>query len=539
MPPLTISDIDTQRANSGLLSTTVAGYTSSDLFKSSNSNRHAESRSLHHRLSVESRNFFGSELKKSSNQVFKTHMIPLGTGRPTSEFYPWDSVTIYKTPIRREISSACSTNNANMLPESRTIAKKGGDYDIARGLNYSHAAGLPALLRFVTEHVELVHNPPYKNWATCLSCGSTSALEVALRIFCNRGDSILTESYTYPGAVAVAHLLGVHTIGIEMDAFGLMPDSLERTLRTWDESRGPRPTVLYTIPSGQNPTGVTQSLQRKNDIYQVAEDYDLVVIEDDPYYFLCMDLGLDTVEKLNSADRDALATASGYLASLPSSLLALDISGRIVRLDSFSKILTPGLRAGWVTASDQIIDKFIAYYEVSTVAVSGPTQLMLLDLLDTTWGHLGFFSWLDQLSIQYRSRLRILLNACDQYFPKEVCKWTPPQNGMFLWTSLDLRKHPIILSRDQKEHNLSPADNPACDIEARILAKALEKGVQITMGSLFSTNQTPITKVYFRMTFAAADESEIEVGIEKVASVIREEFAIDTFYKEIREEGSS
>ncbi|TVY18067.1 Aminotransferase swnA [Lachnellula arida] len=511
MPPLTISDINFHRAKSGSLPTGIAEYISSDLFKSSSSSSNAEGKSLRHRLSVESR-----------------------TGRPTSEFYPWDSVTFNATSIQREISSASVTKDISLLPESGTIVKRGGDYDIARGLNYGHAAGSPALLRFITEHIEIVHNPPYKNWATCLSCGSTSALEIALRIFCNRGDTILTESYTYPGVLEVANLLGVHTFGIEMDPVGLIPDYLERTLRTWDESRGPRPTVLYTIPSGQNPTGVTQSLQRKDSIYRVAEDYDLIVIEDDPYYFLCVDLGLDSVQSFNGATRDESAAISGYLASLPSSLLALDKSGRVVRLDSVSKILAPGLRAGWVTASDQIIDKFIAYYEVSTVAVSGPTQLMLWDLLDATWGHLGFFSWLDQLSIRYRTRLRILLNACDRYFPKEICKWTPPQNGMFLWTSLDLMKHPIILSGDQKEQISSLTNNPAYDIEARILANALEKGVQITMGSLFDTKKASTTEVHFRMTFAAADGSEIEAGVKKVASAIREEFAMDTFYSSVQ-----
>ncbi len=452
-------------------------------------------------------------------------MIPLGTGRPTAELYPWNSATFDITSIRHVISNS-GGKNAIMEPGPHTIVKGGGEYDIARGLNYGNAAGSQALLRFITEHVEIVHNPPYKNWGTCLSCGSTSALEVALRIFCNRGDSILTERYTYPGLIEAARLRDVHTFGIEMDAGGLMPEHLERTLRTWDDSRGPRPTVLYMIPSGQNPTGATQSLQRKKAIYHVAEDYDLIVIEDDPYYFLCTDLSLDSIKDSNSANPEDLAARPVYLAGLPPSFLALDKSARVIRLDSTSKILAPGLRAGWVTASDQIIGKFVAYYEVSTVAVSGPTQLMLWDLLKVTWGHPGFFSWLDQLSERYRIRLRILLQACDRYFPKEVCKWVPPQNGMFLWTSLDLRKHPTMLSGDQKLTKAMPTSNQAWDIEARILSRGLKNGVQVTMGSLIDTRKTPTTELYFRMNFAAADELEIEVGVKSIANAIREEFAI-------------
>jgi aromatic amino acid aminotransferase I len=527
MVSLTIADIVSLRASSRPLSTGVAAYASSDSFKSPNSKSHSEGRSLSHRLSVESRDFCGSALKKSANQIFENYMIPLGTGRPTAEFYPWDSVTFSPTSVDREISNSV-TRSANKEPGPHTIVKLGGEYDIARGLNYGHAAGSQPLLRFITEHVEIVHNPPYKNWGSCLSCGSTSALEVALRIFCNRGDTLLTERYTYPGLMEGANLVGVRTYGIELDAGGLIPDHLEQTLRTWDESRGPRPTVLYTIPSGQNPTGATQSLQRRKAIYQVAEDYDLIVIEDDPYYFLCTDLGPDSVKNSSITNRKDLDIVSDYLASLTPSLLALDISGRVVRLDSVSKILAPGLRAGWVTASDQIIDKFTAYYEVSTVAVSGPTQLMLWDLLESTWGHLGFFIWLDQLSVRYRTRLRILLKACDQYLPKEICIWVPPQNGMFLWTSINLMKHPNIRCGDQKGKKEWPTDDQAREIEARILSKALENGVQVTMGSLFDTNKTPTNMLHFRMTFAAADEVELEIGIKKIANTIREEFAIKT-----------
>lgn len=525
MAPLTISDIESLRTLSEPLSTAVAAYTPSDSFKSTHSRSKPEGRSLNHRLSLEIRNFSGSELKRSANQIFKTHMIPLGTGRPTADFYPWNSVTFNATSIGREVTNS-EIKSGTVEPGPHTIVKQGGAYDIARGLNYGHAAGSQALLRFITEHVEIVHNPPYKNWGTCLSCGSTSAIEAALRIFCNRGDTILTERYTYPGLIEAARLVGVHTFGIEMDAEGLTPNHLEQALRTWDDSRGPRPTVLYTIPSGQNPTGATQSMQRRVAIYQVAEDYDLVVIEDDPYYFLSTDLGLDSVRNFDNAQREDLATTPSYLASLPPSLLALDTSGRVVRLDSASKILAPGLRAGWVTASDQIIDKFIAYHDVSTGGVSGPTQLMLWDLLDATWGHVGFFSWLDQLSARYRARLRILLKACDQYFPREFCTWLPPQNGMFLWTALDLLTHPITRHRDQTDKTALLMNSQILDIEARILSKALENGVQVTMGSLFDTDKTHNTTLYFRMTFATAEEFEIEAGVKIIANVIREEFGM-------------
>lgn len=522
MARLTISDIESLRANSEPLSTAVAAYTSSESFKSITAASKPKSTSLSHRFSVEGRNFAGSALKQSASKVFKTRMIPLGTGRPTADFYPWNSIAFNASSVPQSTAKN-STNGVSPEFNSRTIAKTGGAYDLARGLNYGHAAGSQALVRFVTEHVEMVHNPPYKNWGTCLSSGSTSALEVALRVFCNRGDTILTERFTYPGLLAAANLLGVRTHGVEMDDSGLRPEHLELILRTWDEARGPRPTVLYTIPSGQNPTGATQPLQRKEAIYQLAEEYDLVLIEDDPYYFICTDLGIGSAEDRDHHETDDFDTASRYLANLPPSFLSLDKSGRVIRLDSLSKILAPGLRAGWVTASDHIINKFIAYYDVSTVSVSGPTQLMLWDLLDARWGHLGFISWLDQLSTRYRARLRILLEACDRYLPKELCAWTAPQHGMFLWTRLDVRRHPGFRAM---HHGMSDIEGLTSGIEGRILSKALEYGVQVTMGSLFDTKKATTTKIYFRMTFAAADEDEIGTGVQKLAKAIRDEFDI-------------
>ena len=162
------------------------------------------------------------------------------------------------------VSTTLSSANRILEREDEPIRRRGGVFDLARALNYGHAAGSQPLVRFLTEHVELVHNPPYRNWGVCMSAGSTSAMETALRMFCNRGDTILTERYTYPGMIEAARLVGVKLQGIDVDAEGLIPKSLQTTLCDWDHAHGSRPRVLYTIPCGQNPTGVTLSLQRKS-----------------------------------------------------------------------------------------------------------------------------------------------------------------------------------------------------------------------------------------------------------------------------------
>jgi aromatic amino acid aminotransferase I len=481
-----------------------------------------------HRFSIEARNFHGSALKKSAKEKFRRKVIPLSIGRPTDELYPWASFT-----FEESFKDLQQTINNVSHPEAnsgaRKIVKRGGDFDLATGLNYSHSVGQQPLLRFITEHVEIIHNPPYRDWSVSLTCGSTSAFEIALRIFCNRGDTILTEGYTYPGLLSTALLLGLHTLGVGMDDDGLIPEDLAAILRGWDGSKGQRPSVLYTIPSGQNPTGVTQSLKRKNDICRIAEEFDLVIIEDDPYYFLQIEHDSDQVQNPLCDRQAASPTAAVYLSNLPPTFLSLDTSGRVVRLDSTSKILAPGLRGGWITSSLEIIDKFNSYQEVGPVAMAGPTQLMIWSLLDASWGHRGFMTWLASLSVHYRTRLESVLHACSQYLPANICQWSRPRNGMFLWIHLATKEHPIFRSQEWANLEEPKIRLTIDDIESRIWSKACEEGVQVTKGSLFRATTSPTLALSFRLTYAAAAEMELKEGVKSFANAIRREFELPQF----------
>jgi aromatic amino acid aminotransferase I len=371
-------------------------------------------------------------------------------------------------------------------------------------------------VRFTTEHVELVHNPPYRDWSTCLTSGSTAALEVALRIFCNRGDTVLAEEYTYPGLTETAKIVGVRVCGVGMDAEGLKPDHLDRILSAWKRVAGPKPKMLYVIPSGQNPTGTSQSSERRRAIYDVAERHDLIIIEDDPYYFLHTGPFHDHE---GSGEAGSVKAPEPYLHKLLPSYLSFDHSGRVVRLDSTSKILAPGLRAGWVTANTRVVEKFLSYQEFST-SVAGPTQLMLFTLLESSWGHRGFFTWLEHLSAAYRRRRDAVLRACEELLPRDTCQWVPPEYGMFLWIRLDLER-PHGCEPGSETHRLR-----LLGIENDILGKVLENGVQVTKGSLFGTGDNDDTGIYFRLTFAAAAEEQLRGGVRRFAAAVSETLSL-------------
>lgn len=120
-------------------------------------------------------------------------------------------------------------------------------------MDYAYPGGTSQCLRFFTEHVKLVHSPPYEDWEMCVTGGATIATEMALRLFCNPGDWVLVEEHTYPGMIACSKRQGLNMLGIKINEFGLSAEDLRLKLEAWDTARGLKPSALHTIPSGQNP----------------------------------------------------------------------------------------------------------------------------------------------------------------------------------------------------------------------------------------------------------------------------------------------
>ncbi|QMW29175.1 hypothetical protein G4B84_004510, partial [Aspergillus flavus NRRL3357] len=438
----------------------------------SNGNGKPFSKSMQHHFSTESKGFSGSSLKKLGARLDSRKVISLGTRRPIADFYPWESLT-----FRGMVPHSPSSSGTGVETAESTITEYSDTYNLSNGLNYGPTVGSPSLIRFLNEHVDIMHHPSYADWSVNLTSESTAALEIAFRIFCNKGDTVLAERLTYPGAIEGANLLGRRFEGLEMDGEGLTPEALRK------------------------------ALQIRRAIYDIAEEHDMIIIEDDPYYFLRMGAYQPGQEgPANNSD-------------LPS-YLSLDRSGRVVRLDSVSKILAPGLRAGWVTANTQIIEKFIAYQEITTVKVNGPLQLMLWSLLEQTWGHQIFYSWLEHISSAYRTRRDALLHACDQHLPRNICIWDPPEYGMFLWLRLNWEKHPLF----RIEMEEAERDDFLSEIAKRINNNAIENGVQVTKGLLFASNQKPNGELQFRLTFAAAPAEQFEQALKALGDAVRQEF---------------
>lgn len=371
-------------------------------------------------------------LKQAAKHLKKPGIISLGGGLPCPEYFPFDSISmkVPKVPHFSELETKGSGEVVTM--GKHDIAEKDAVYDLSVALNYNQATGSAQMLRWVTEHTELVCNPPYADWRSCLTIGSTGALEQALRMLCDRhrGDALLTEEFSFSTALETAMPLGIKVFGIKMDEQGPIPESMDEMLSSWDaEARGSRkPHVLYTVPSGQNPTGATQGTKRRRAIYETCQKHDVFIIEDEPYYFLQM----QPYTGQGAPDVPPPATTEEFLDSLIPSILSMDIDGRVLRMDSFSKVIAPGTRMGWVTGSEQIIERFIRHAEVCNQGPNGFSMALVYKLLDEEWGHEGYLRWLMNIQLEYTKRRDVILAACEEYLPRDIVSWTPPAAGMFV-----------------------------------------------------------------------------------------------------------
>jgi aromatic amino acid aminotransferase I / 2-aminoadipate transaminase len=426
-----------------------------------------------------------------------------------------------KVPPAPHFSKAeISSHSETFTGGKHDVAEKKSLFDLSIALNYGQSMGPPQLIRFLTEHNEIVHDPPYSDWDICLTSGSTSGLEVALRMFAKPGDYVITEEYAFSSAMESARPQGLHLLGIKMDEHGMCPNHLEEVLTNWNPSErngASKPFLVYMVPSGQNPTGSTQPLSRRKALYAVAEKHDLYILEDEPYYFLQMEPhNSGIVHEVPSPFTPT--SIPKFLSALIPSYLSLDTSGRVLRMDSFSKIIAPGSRCGWVTGSTQVIERFIRNNEVSAQNPSGFAEMALYKLLEENWGHKGFLEWLMYIRAEYTRRRDIIVNACEKHLPREIASWTSPMAGMFFWIRVDIRKHPRYHDKLNQEEFLK--------IEEDVFMAGVNSNVLLARGSWFRAEQGSDQDMFVRTTFAAASAEDIEEGMRRVGQALRAEFGL-------------
>ena len=265
-------------------------------------------------------------------------------------------------------------------------------------LQYSASIGLLKLREQITERMKREHVDCLPENILILQ-GAQQGLDLVARLFINKGDTIITEAPTFLGAVGAFAACEPNYETVRVDANGLDTDALEALLQQKPDAK-----LLYTIPDFHNPTGVTMSLERRKALIDIANRYDLIILEDTPYREVYFD------------------------APPPVPLKSLDTENRVIYLGSFSKILSPGLRLGWAVASQELIEKLTllklgADTQCSTLNMTAVSYLLEDYDLDT---HIM------RTRAHYKKRKNKMLDAMRCELPQYV-QFTDPDGGLFTW----------------------------------------------------------------------------------------------------------
>ncbi len=472
---------------------------------------------LSHFLSEEAKSRKPSPLKTAFKYFGDPNITFLGGGLPQPELFPFHDLKI--------TASDAPFSNLTELPEKSLTTEifkhniEGGHDDIplATSLQYGFTEGNPRLVKYLKKHTEIIHKPLYKDWDVVCSVGNTQGWDAVLRTFTNRGDYILVEHSTFSSVLEANQAMGVKSVGIPMDDFGIIPEKLEFLLKNWKGNS--KPKLLYTIPTGQNPTGSTLSTERRSAIYKLSQKYDFLIIEDEPYYFLQMD---DYTPDLNKREENFAKTPTHeeFVSELAKSFLSIDTDGRVIRLDSFSKVLAPGTRLGWFVGQSKFLERIVRLNEVTMQAPCGFGQSAVYGTL-SRWGQDGYLDWLIALRKEYSHKRDIAIDAINKYLPKEIGYSLPPTAGMFFTICLDSSKHPKFNNGNTYE------------IEKLIFESSLKHGSLMIIGSWFDSpkvdfdtglNNDKNTTIFFRGTYAAVGASKLVIGIEKFCEALKDEF---------------
>ncbi|XP_039396471.1 kynurenine/alpha-aminoadipate aminotransferase, mitochondrial-like [Mauremys reevesii] len=393
----------------------------------------------------------------------KPSVIMISGGMPNPNYFPFKTASF-------------------TLQDGTTIEIR--DALMKRALQYSSTEGIPEFLSWLKDLQMSLHNPPTAKYSPdqgqmeiCVTTGSQDGLSKVFEMLVNPGDNVLLEDPSYSGTLSALEPLGCNIIKVPTDKHGIIPKALKEILSRWRPEDAKKlnnnlPKFLYTVPNGNNPAGTSLTADCKKKIYQLARCYDFLIIEDDPYYFL-------QFEKTKAP-----------------SFLSMDVDGRVIRCDTFSKIISAGLRLGFLTGPKPLIDRVILHMQSSTIT-STFTQILMSELLHK-WGQKGLLEHVERVMEFYRTQRDAMLAAADKWL-KGLAEWNIPTAGMFLWIKI----------------------KGISNTYQMITENALERGVSLVPGQSFSIDSSAPTP-YVRASYSFASPDQMDQAFQKLAELIKE-----------------
>ena len=382
-----------------------------------------------------------SAIREILKHLEKPGMISFAGGLPAPETFPVNDL--------KEIVSEILEKNG---PES---------------LQYGTTEGDPLLRKMLVER----HNRQGLKIGIenlIITTASQQALDLIAKVFLDPGDYVICGLPSYLGGINAFTLYGAKLKGISLDENGMNPDELEETVIMLKEL-GRKVKFIYVIPDFQNPSGITLPDSRRRRIIEIADKYDLLVVEDSPYREVRFE-------------------------GKPQKLMnELDTTGRVITLCTFSKIFAPGFRVGWVVGNPEILDKLVMAKQTADLCTSSFVQKIIARYMEKGLMDKNLKKTIDL----YRERRTHMISCFKKYMPAGV-RWTEPQGGLFLFVTL-----PSHLDADD------------------IFKKAIEKNVAFVAGSSFFCNNSGHNTM--RINFSFSNKEEIEEGVRRLSQVICDE----------------
>lgn len=401
--------------------------------------------------------FYTRILNNAANET--PNSVSFCAGMPSDDTYPFTKLTL-----------ECADGSKLVVDKDELLKLQ----------PYQTAQGLPQLVEWIRKIHKTYHqahrmdadaNDPM-GFEVAITQGAAGALAYLFVTLVEKDDVVLVEDYGFGATRTKIRMRQADCVAMEVDNFGIIPEKLRDQLENLKkESRLPR--IMVTNPNGQNPTGTVCPMKRKREIYKIAQDYNLLFIEDDPYHYL------------------------QFTKERTSSYQSIDVDGRVIRIDSVSKLIAPSLRIGWVTGPRAIVRQMMTVHIAFAMQCSSLSQIAVTKLFDN-WQLDGFERRITDLSSKYESMRNTVVRSLDMWF-KDLGEWKVPEAGIYIWVKLTKTNDSSFLG----------------DVE-----KAKKWKIFVVPGLDYVCNKNE-TNPYFRLCFTRLPEDRIDEGIRRLAEFVR------------------
>lgn len=381
---------------------------------------------------------------------------------------------ILKAPKDADTISLAAGNPAPETFPVSDLARFAADIfanDSTTALQYGATDGYEPLRRAVAERQKTVWGIGKSvaegdsfNDTTIIVSGGNQGIELAAKVFCNEGDTVICENPTFIGGLNAFRSCGYNTVGVPIEEDGMNVEALEETIKAT-----PNAKLLYIIPTFQNPAGITTSLGKRKAIYEVCKKYGLMILEDNPY--------------------GELRFAGEEIPTIKS----FDTEGLVIYCSSFSKILSAGMRVGFVVAPEEVAAKMVVAKQSEDVHTNQFFQMLCYKFMTEC----DLDAHIAMIRQVYGRKCRLMLECLEKELPASVT-FTRPEGGLFIWVTLP----------------------DGVDATAFLKACMAQK-LMIVPGATFNCDVTE-GSMSFRLNYSTPSDEQIKEGVARLGRVARE-----------------